>query len=390
MAKNDYYETLGVSREASDDDLKKAYRKQAMQYHPDRNPDDKEAEQKFKEVNEAYEVLKDDQKRAAYDRFGHAAFEQGMGGGGFGGGGFGGGPFGGSGFGGGGGFADIFEEMFGDFMGGGGRRGGQSAGSGHDIRYNMEITLEDAYQGRKTEIRVPTSVPCEECNGTGSEGGKAPETCSSCHGRGRIRVQSGFFTVERTCPTCQGNGTVIKTPCRACGGSGRVHREKALSVSIPPGVEDGTRIRLAGEGEAGLRGGVPGDLYIFLSVSPHRIFQRDGADIHCRVPIPMTTAALGGNIEVPTVDGGRAKINIPDGTQTGHQFRLRSKGMSVLRSMSRGDMFVEAVVETPVNLTKRQQELLREFEQELENDKNNPESQGFFSKVREFFEDLRE
>lgn len=388
MAKRDFYELLGVGRSANAEEIKKAYRKMAMQYHPDRNPDDKDAEQKFKEVNEAYEVLKDDQKRAAYDRFGHAAFEQ-SGGGGAGGPGFSGfGGFGGFG----GGFADIFEEMFGDFVGGGGgnRRGQGGSTRGGDIRYNLAITLEDAYHGRKATIDVPTTVACEACNGTGSEGGAAPGTCGTCGGAGRIRTQSGFFTVERTCPTCQGSGHVIKTPCRTCGGAGRVHREKSLSVNIPAGVEDGTRIRLGGEGEAGVRGGPPGDLYIFLTIAPHRIFRRDAADIHCPVPIPMTTAALGGSIEVPTVDGARAKVAIPAGTQTGHQFRLRAKGMTVLRSQARGDMFVQAVVETPVNLTRRQQDLLREFERETANTDNNPESQGFFSKVKEFFEDLRE
>ncbi len=386
MAKEDYYSLLGVERGADADAIKKAYRKLAMKYHPDRNPDDAAAEKRFKDINEAYEVLKDDQKRAAYDRFGHAAFEQG----GPGAGGFGpgfGGFAGGGGF---GGFADIFDEMFGDFMGGGARRGPTAERRGSDLRYNMEITLEEAYEGKKASIRVPTAVPCEACNGSGAEGGSAPVTCGTCHGHGRVRSQSGFFTVERTCPSCQGTGQVIKTPCRQCGGAGRVQKDKTLSVTIPAGVEDGTRIRLGGEGEAGLRGAPPGDLYIFLAVAPHRLFHREGANIQCRVPIPMTTAALGGNIEVPTVDGGRARIAIPSGTQTGHQFRLRGKGMSVLRSTARGDMFVHAMVETPVKLTKRQKELLKEFESESTEAEQSPESHGFFAKVRELWEDLKE
>ncbi|CCQ75677.1 molecular chaperone DnaJ [Magnetospira sp. QH-2] len=384
MSKKDYYELLGVDREANESELKKAYRKMAMQYHPDRNPGDKAAEQNFKDVNEAYDVLKDEQKRAAYDRFGHAAFEQGGPGGG--GGGFH--PGGAQGF---GGFADIFEEMFGNF--GGAQRGGGAQNHGADLRYNMEISLEEAYKGAKSTIRVPTAVPCESCDGSGAEGGKPPVTCTTCQGTGRVRAQSGFFTVERTCPSCHGAGRVIKDPCHTCGGTGRVEREKTLSVNIPAGVEEGTRIRLSGEGEAGMRGGPPGDLYIFLSLKPHRIFQREGANIFCRVPIPMTTAARGGSLEVPTVDGGRARISIPDGTQSGHQFRLKGKGMTVLRSTARGDMFVQAVVETPVNLSKRQKELLDEFEQEAETrggDGNNPESTGFFKKVKELWDDLTE
>ena len=369
--KQDYYELLGVERGASAEDLKKAYRKLAMQFHPDRNPGDATAEQKFKDLSEAYEVLKDEQKRAAYDRFGHAAFEQG---GGRGGGGF-------EGFG--AGFADIFDEMFGDFMGG--RRGGSQA-RGSDLRYNMEISLEEAYGGKSAQIKIPSSTACEACTGTGAAGGAQPINCPTCQGHGKVRAQQGFFTIERTCPTCSGAGRVIKDPCKVCNGSGRTRKEKTLSVTIPAGVEDGTRIRLAGEGEMGLRGAPPGDLYIFLSVKPHRLFQRDGANVFCRVPIPMTTAALGGNIEVPTIDGGRAKVAIPQGTQTGHQFRLKNKGMSVLRSPARGDMFVQAVVETPVNLTKKQQELLREFEGSSGD--HSPESQGFFAKVKEFFEDL--
>jgi molecular chaperone DnaJ len=377
MAKQDFYDILGVSKTANADELKRAYRKLAMKYHPDRNAGDKTAEQKFKDLNEAYDVLRDDQKRAAYDRFGHAAFEQG--------GGRGPGDFGFAG----GGFADIFDEMFGEFMGGG-RRGQAGPARGNDLRYNLEVTLEEAFRGKQTTIRVPTFVGCEQCKGSGAEAGSRPVTCPTCHGRGRVRAQQGFFTIEQTCRACQGAGRVIENPCRACGGQGRARREKTLSVNIPPGVEDGIRIRLAGEGEVGVRGASAGDLFIFITVAPHRIFQRDGANIHCRVPISFTTAALGGTIEVPSVDGSRARVTVPPGTQSGHQFRLRGKGMSVLRSAARGDMFVEAVVETPVNLTKRQQELLRELEKEGENRRTHPESEGFFARVKEFFEDLRE
>ena len=375
MAKQDYYELLGVERGASGEDLKKAYRKLAMQFHPDRNPNDKNAEQKFKAINEAYDVLKDEQKRAAYDRFGHAAFEQG--------GGRGPGDFG---FG--TGFADIFDEMFGDLMG---RRGAGGGGNrGADLRYNLEITLEEAFKGKQTNIRATTQAPCEACNGSGAASGARPTNCPSCMGSGRVRAQQGFFTVERTCPSCHGAGRVIDNPCRSCGGQGRARKEKTLAVSIPAGVEDGTRIRLAGEGEAGIRGGASGDLYIFLAVKPHRIFQRDGANTHCRVPIAMPTAALGGTIEVPVIDGSRAKVSIPAGTQSGHQLRLKGKGMSVLRSPARGDMYVEVIVETPVHLSKRQQELLREFQKTDEGNRAHPESEGFFAKVKEFFEDLRD
>jgi molecular chaperone DnaJ len=379
MAKQDFYEILGVSKSADAEELKRAYRKLAMQFHPDRNSGDKTAEQKFKDISEAYDVLKDDQKRAAYDRFGHAAFENG---------GRGPGDFG---FGGGfsGGFADIFEEVFGAM--GGGRRGAQGGPSrGSDLRYNIEVSLEDAYRGKQTTVRVNTLAGCDACKGSGAEAGSRPATCRTCQGHGRVRAQQGFFTIERTCPTCQGAGQTIEKPCKSCGGQGRVRREKTLSVNIPPGVEDGTRIRLAGEGEVGLRGAPPGDLYIFVSIAPHQIFQRDGANIFCRVPIPFTTAALGGTIEVPTVEGTRARVTVAAGTQSGHQIRLRGKGMTVLRSAVRGDMYIQAIIETPVNLTKRQQELLREFEKAGENGKTNPESEGFFARVKEFFEDLRE
>ena len=378
MAKQDFYDLLGVAKSADADELKRAYRKLAMQFHPDRNPGDKSAEQKFKDISEAYDVLKDDQKRAAYDRFGHAAFENGSRG-----------P-GDSGFAGGssGGFADIFEEMFGAM--GGGRRAQNGPSRGSDLRYNLEVSLEEAFRGKQTTIRVATFVHCDTCKGNGAEPGSRPVTCRTCQGHGRVRAQQGFFTIERTCPTCQGSGQTIDKPCKACGGQGRVRREKTLSVNIPSGVEDGTRIRLAGEGEVGVHGAAPGDLYIFVGIAAHAIFQRDGANIFCRVPIPFTSAALGGTIEVPTVEGSRSRVTVPPGTQSGHQFRLRSKGMTVLRSPVRGDMYIHAIVETPVNLTKRQQELLREFEKAGETGKTNPESEGFFARVKEFFEDLRE
>lgn len=377
----DFYETLGVERGASDAELKSAYRKLAMQFHPDRNPDNAEAEQKFKELSAAYEVLKDADSRQAYDRMGHDAFTQrqnGAGGAGAGGFDF---NFTSS-------FSDIFDEVFGEMgrRGGGGRR----AQRGADLRYNMEISLEEAYGGKKAEIQVPTLSSCESCNGSGAEDGAEPTSCGTCHGSGRVRATQGFFTVERTCPNCQGQGQVISDPCRACGGQGRVRRERTLQVNIPPGVDEGTRIRLSGEGEAGMRGAPPGDLYIFLGIRPHKLFERDGADIYCRAPIPMTTAALGGQIECPTVDGSRARITIPMGAQSGRRFRLRGKGMTILNQRGRGDMYVEAHIETPVNLTKRQEELLKEFEAESEGRHNNPEAEGFFAKVKDFWDDLRD
>ena len=380
MAKQDFYETLGVARGADAGELKKAYRKLAMKYHPDRNAGNNSAEHKFKEINEAYDVLKDDQKRAAYDQFGHAAFE-------------GGGPGGtrAGGFDFGSGFADIFDEMFGDFVGGSGRR--QSRGGsqrGGDLRYNMEIGLEDAYRGRETRIKVPTSARCDTCSGSGATPGSHPSACSMCQGHGKVRSQQGFFTVERTCPSCNGQGQVIENPCGDCSGSGRTRKEKTLSVTIPRGVEDGTRIRLTGEGEAGLQGATAGDLYIFISVEPHRLFQRDGANIYCQVPIPMATAALGGSVEVPTIEGTRAKVTIPGGTQHGHQFRLRAKGMTGLHGRGRGDMYIELQVETPVNLSKRQKELLDEFQSGggSGGKSTSPQSEGFFTKVKELWDDL--
>lgn len=375
MAKSDFYDILGVGQRADNAELKKAYRKLAMQYHPDRNPDDAGAEQKFKEVSEAYDILKDKQKRAAYDRFGHEAFSNGAGPGAHG---FGAGAAG---------FADIFDEMFGDFMG---ARTSQSARGGADLRYNMEITMEEAFAGKTAQVRVPTSVTCDSCKGSGAEKNSSPTICSSCQGRGRVRAQQGFFTIERACPTCQGAGRIIEDPCDVCSGAGRVHREKTLQVNVPAGVDDGTRIRLAGEGEAGLRGGPGGDLYIFISVASHSLFVRDGTSIFCRVPIPMTTASLGGSVEVPVIDGGKARVTVPSGAQTGQRFRLKQKGMRALRGQSRGDMYVEIEVETPVNLTRRQKDLLREFEDEGKGHATSPQSEGFFSRVREFWDDLTE
>jgi molecular chaperone DnaJ len=383
MAKRDFYEVLGVQKNADEKALKSAFRNQAKKFHPDANPGSKEAESKFKEVNEAYDVLKDAQKRAAYDRFGHKAFENG-GGGRPGGGGAGFGPdFGSS-------MSDIFEDLFGDMMGGGGgrqrgaQRGRGGTQRGSDLRFNLEVSLTEAFKGKSAQVRVPTSVSCEPCKGSGAKPGTQPKTCGTCNGAGVVRSQSGFFTVERACPTCAGRGQVIADACMACGGQGRVTKERTLSVDIPPGVEDGTRIRLAGNGEAGTRGGPAGDLYIFLSVRPHEFFQRDGQDLFCKVPISMPAAVLGGEIEVPTIDGKKARVSIPEGTQSGKQFRLKSKGMPVLRSNQFGDMYIQVAVETPVNLTRRQRELLREFEKESRD--NSPESEGFFSKAKAFWD----
>ena len=380
MAKRDYYEVLGVSKGASADEIKKGYRKKAKELHPDRNADNPNAEAQFKEANEAYDVLKDADKKAAYDRFGHAAFEGGMGGGGRPGGGFGGGQQD---------FTDAFSDMFGDLFGdfGRGGGGGRRAARGSDLRYNLRIDLEEAFAGMQKSINVPTSVSCNACNGTGAEGGSEPTTCPTCSGMGKVRAQQGFFTVERTCPTCSGLGQIIKDPCKVCAGAGRVEKDRALSVNIPAGVETGTRIRLAGEGEAGMRGGPAGDLYIFIEVKEHKLFERDGTNLFCRVPVSMGTAALGGSIEVPTIDGGRGRVQIPAGSQSGRQMRLRSKGMPALRGSGTGDMFIELAVETPVNLTARQKELLREFEDLSE--ENNPESSSFFSSVKSFWDSMK-
>ncbi len=376
MAKRDYYEVLGVQRTADEDAIKSAFRKLAMKWHPDKNPGDQECEHRFKEINEAYDVLKDGDKRAAYDRFGHAAFEHGAGAGGMHG-------FGAD-------FTSAFHDIFDDLFGMGGRRGRASGRErGADLRYNLEITLEEAFAGKTAQVRLPTNVTCEVCSGSGAKPGTQPIPCRSCGGSGRIRHAQGFFTLERTCPTCQGRGTVIEQPCTNCGGAGRITKERTLEVHIPAGVEDGTRIRLAGEGEAGLRGGGSGDLYIFLSLAPHHLFQREGADLYCRVPISMVTAALGGEFEVPTIDGGRTRVKVPEGSQTGKRFRLQNKGMPVLRSKSRGDMYVQVAVETPQKLTRRQRELLKEFESQSSKE-TQPETSGFFAKVREFIDGLKD
>lgn len=379
MAKRDFYDMLGVKRGASEAELKKAYRQMARDFHPDRNREDPKAGEKFKAVNEAYDVLKDPEKKAAYDQFGHAAFEAG---------GFGaagarargaqqGAEFSSA-------FSDVFDDLFGDFMGGQRGRGqGRAQARGSDLRYNLGITLEDSFLGKETTIAVPGSVACDACTGTGSEGGAEPVTCPTCSGIGKVRAQQGFFTIERACPTCGGRGQTIKNPCRVCQGQGRVAKERNLSVRIPEGVENGTRIRLAGEGEAGRRGGPPGDLYIFLDIEEHPIFTRDGMDLYCRVPVAMTTAALGGEIEAPTIDGGRTRVKIPAGSQSGKQLRLRAKGMPQLRGGRFGDLYLELAVETPVNLTAHQKELLQLFEEASV--ENSPETEDFFSRVKGFW-----
>jgi len=380
MAKRDYYETLGVAKGASADEIKKGYRKKAKELHPDRNADNPKAEAQFKEANEAYEVLKDADKKAAYDRYGHAAFEGGMGGGGQRGG-PGQGDFASA-------FSDVFDDLFGDMMGGRGGGGGRNrAQRGNDLRYNLRINLEDAFKGMQKTINVPTAVTCGTCTGTGAEGGAEPATCPTCSGMGKVRAQQGFFTVERTCPTCNGMGQTIKNPCGSCHGQGRVEKEKSLSVNIPAGVETGTRIRLASEGEAGMRGGPTGDLYIFIEVQDHKLFEREGPNLFCRVPVSIASASLGGEIEVPTIDGGRSRVKIPEGSQTGRQMRLRAKGMPALRGGGQGDMFIELMVETPVNLTKRQKEILQEFDEIQAN--NNPQGSSFFSSVKSFWDSMK-
>ena len=381
MSKRDYYDVLGISKGASADEIKKGYRKKAKELHPDRNADNPNAEEQFKEANEAHEILKDAEKKAAYDRYGHAAFEGGMGGGG-------GRPGGGQGdFS--SAFSDVFDDLFGDFMGGqrGGGGGRNRAARGSDLRFNMRVTLEEAFSGLQKTINVPTAVNCTSCEGTGADGGAEPTNCPTCSGMGKVRAQQGFFTVERTCPTCQGAGQKITNPCKSCHGAGRQEKERSLSVNIPKGVETGTRIRLSGEGEAGLRGGPSGDLYIFIEVRDHDIFQRESEHLYCRIPVSMASASLGGDIEVPTIDGGRSRVKIPAGSQSGRQMRLRSKGMPRLRGGGEGDMYIELAVETPVNLTSRQKEIMREFD-EIAAD-NNPESTSFFSQVKTFWDGMK-
>lgn len=381
----DYYETLGVARDADAKAIKSAFRKLAMKYHPDQNQGDASAEQKFKEIGEAYEVLSDEQKRAAYDRFGHAAFQNG---GGAGPGGMGGGQGFSSGA-----FSDIFDDIFGEFMGGAqrGAAGGQrrNPGRGADLKHELTISLSEAFAGKKATLTIPSSEACESCEGSGANPGSSPKTCTTCHGAGRVRAQQGFFTVERTCPTCQGQGQIIADPCKDCGGQGRVRKNRTLQVEIPAGVEDGTRIRLAGEGEAGVRGGPFGDLYLFIHVKDHDLFERDGPNLYCAATVPMTTAALGGEIEVPVIDGSRVKIKIPPGAQTGKRFRLRQKGMSQLRRKDRGDLYVELQVETPVDLTAKQKQLLQEF-CDAGGDDRCPQSKGFLGKAKDFWDSMRD
>lgn len=380
MAKRDFYEVLGVSRGAAADEIKKAYRTKAKELHPDRNSDNPNAEAQFKEINEAYDALKDADRKAAYDRFGHAAFEGGMGGARGGRGPAGGGDFASA-------FSDVFEDLFGDFVGGARGGGRQRASRGSDLRYNLRLSLEEAYSGLQKTINVTTLATCESCIGTGAQGGAEPVNCPTCSGMGKVRAQQGFFTVERSCPTCGGLGQIVKNPCKSCAGAGRVEKTRAMSVDIPAGVETGTRMRLAGKGEAGLRGGPQGDLYIFIEVQDHPIFVRDSNTLYCRVPVSMTNAALGGDVEVPTIDGGRSRVRVPEGSQTGRQMRLRGKGMPALRGAGHGDMVIELAVETPVNLTSKQKELLREFEDLSEH--NNPEAHSFFSKVKSFWDGMK-
>ena len=379
MSKRDYYEILGLAKGASQDEIKKGYRQKAKELHPDRNSDKPDAEEQFKEANEAYEVLKNNDKKSAYDRYGHAAFEGSSGGAGRPG---GQGDFANA-------FSDVFDDLFGGLRGGGGRGGGrQQATRGSDLRYNMAISLEQAYEGlQKRSISVTTTVSCAPCNGSGAAAGTTPSTCGTCSGMGKVRAQQGFFTVERACPTCSGSGQVIKSPCSSCHGAGRLEKDRSLSVNIPPGVETGTRIRLSGEGEAGIRGGSQGDLYIFIEVNKHAIFERESTNLFCHIPVSMTSAAMGGDIEVPNIDGGRSRVKIPTGSQSGRQMRLRGKGMPAIRGGALGDMFIELQVETPVNLSQRQKELLKEFDELAVN--NSPESQGFFDKVKGFWDGMK-
>lgn len=379
MSKRDFYDVLGVAKGADAAEIKKAYRQKAKELHPDRNADNPKAEDQFKEANEAYEILKDAEKKAAYDRYGHAAFEGGMGGGG--------GPRGGGQGDFASAFSDVFDDLFGNFGGGGMGGGRNRAQRGNDLRYNLRINLEDAFAGMQKTINVPAAVSCSSCSGTGAEGGSEPVTCPTCSGMGKVRAQQGFFTVERTCPTCNGMGQTIKDPCKSCHGQGRVEKEKQLSVNIPAGVETGTRIRLAGEGEAGMRGGPTGDLYIFIEVNDHKLFERDGVNLFCQIPVSIASAALGGEIEVPTIDGGRSRVKIPEGSQSGRQMRLRAKGMPALRGNGAGDMFIELAVETPVNLTSRQKEILREFDGIQA--ENNPKGSSFFDSVKSFWDQMK-
>lgn len=377
MAKRDYYEILGVGRKDDEKEIKKAYRRLAMKYHPDRNPDDTSAEEKFKEATEAYEVLSDAQKRSAYDQFGHAAVDGSAGGQG--------------GFGGGASFSDIFGDVFGDiFGGGGGARGGARANRGADLRYTLELDLEEAVKGTTVKIRIPTHIKCEGCGGSGAEKGTQPETCGTCHGAGQVRMQQGFFSIQQTCPKCRGAGKTIKSPCRSCHGTGTVEDQKTLSVKVPPGVDTGDRIRLTGEGEVGAHGGQPGDLYVQVAVREHKIFTRDGRDLYCEVPISFVDAALGGELEVPTLDG-RVKLKIPEETQTGKLFRLRGKGVAPVRGGAAGDLLCRVVVETPVKLTKKQKELLRELQSTMDESGSHhaPKKHGWFEGVKGFFESMK-
>jgi molecular chaperone DnaJ len=373
MAKRDFYDVLGVSRDADQKEIKGAYRKLAMKHHPDRNPDDAVAEQNFREATEAYDVLKDDQKRAAYDRMGHAAFKQGGGAGG---------P--GAGFGG-AGFSDIFDEMFSDFMGGGGRGGRRTNTKGADLRYDLDVTLSEAFEGNDKTISIPVASTCEPCGGSGAAPGTSPATCGTCGGHGKVHSQKGFFTVQRTCPSCQGQGQTISSPCGTCGGQGRVQKNRTLNVNVPAGVDTGTRIRLSGEGEAGLRGGGTGDLYIFINVLSHELFEREGTNLLLTMPVPLTTAALGGTIDVPNIDGKLARVTIQSGIQSGHRLRLKGKGMPGLQGRARGDLYIDIHVETPVNLTGKQKSLLKSFAEDQ--DKQNPESESFMNRIKKMFKD---
>lgn len=376
MAKKDFYEVLGVERSADDKEIKKAYRRLAMKYHPDRNPDNAEAEEKFKEATEAYEVLSDTQKKAAYDQYGHAGVDPNAGGGA----GFGSGSF-----------SDIFGDVFGDIFGGGGGGGGRTRSTrGADLRYNLELDLEDAVKGTTVKIRVPSQVACKVCSGSGAEKGSQPETCGTCHGAGQIRMQQGFFSVQQTCPRCRGQGSFIKNPCKSCHGAGSIEEQKTLSVKVPAGVDTGDRIRLAGEGEAGSKGGPAGDLYVQVSVKEHPIFVRDGSNLFCDVPISIVDAALGGELEVPTLDG-RVKLKIPPETQSGKLFRLRGKGVTPVRGGAPGDLMCRVQVETPVNLTRKQKDILQEFQASLDgNSKQHaPKRQSWFDGVKSFFDDMK-